>query len=127
MRHNKDWFTRSAEQENQYAQYMLGKMYLEGRDVEKDRSQGLYWLNVSAQQGNQYAACLIERRNSIIPPSAFCSFGRMLYHLGRTFHEKSIPNYHPGGVVLDKKRIEELMRKREALGLKGTEFIYLQM
>ena len=122
-----DWFTRSAKQGNPYAQYMLGKMYLEGIGVEKDKSQGLYWLNESAKQGHPYASAVMERKNSITPMSVFCAVNRIFHHMSRIFRGRSIPQSRPGGIQLDKKRIEELMRKREALGLKGTEFIYLQM
>ena len=31
--HAVEWFTRSAERGNPYAQYMLGKLYLAGKEV----------------------------------------------------------------------------------------------
>ena len=45
------WFRAAAEEENQYAQYALGKMLLQSGN-EKDGAQ---WLRRSAAQGNPYA------------------------------------------------------------------------
>ena len=122
-----DWFTRSAKQENPYAQYMLGKMYLEGIGVTQDRSQGLYWLSESANQGHTYASAAMERKDSVTPLSVFCAVNRIFHHMSRIFRDNSLPQSRPGGIQLDKKRIAELMEKREAMGLKGTEFMHLQM
>lgn len=35
------WFTRSAEQDNPYAQYLLGKLYLMGKEVPRDEEQAV--------------------------------------------------------------------------------------
>ena len=41
---------------NQYAQYALGKLYLCGRDVSRDREKAVEYLTASAEQGNLYAS-----------------------------------------------------------------------
>ncbi len=49
-------FKMSAEQGNEYAQYRLGKLYLNGTEtVEKDIDQALYWLWKAEAQNNEYA------------------------------------------------------------------------
>lgn len=45
------WLTRSAEGENDFAQYTLGKLLLEKGDTEN----GVRWLTASAEQGNPFA------------------------------------------------------------------------
>ena len=45
-----------AEKGNQYAQYVLGKLYLCGRDVSRDREKAVEYLTASAEQGNLYAS-----------------------------------------------------------------------
>ena len=116
------WFDRAAQDGNQYAQYMLGKLYLMGQGVEYDKQMGLHWLNQSAAQGNAYAESLLQRQNSGRPPNVFLGVTRLLHHMGRIFQERSLPQSNPGGIQIDRKRLEELMEKREAHGLKGNVY-----
>ena len=37
-----EWFARSAERGNPYAQYMLGKLYLAGKEVPHDEEKAAY-------------------------------------------------------------------------------------
>ena len=43
------------EQDNSYAAYALGKLYLSGEDIPKDIEKALHWLQRSANLGNEYA------------------------------------------------------------------------
>lgn len=48
--------TQSAEQGNAYAQYQLGKLYLNGNDpIEKDTDKAAQFFQQAANQNNQYA------------------------------------------------------------------------
>ncbi len=38
-----------------YVQYRLGSLYLLGEDVPQDLEEAIRWLELSADQGNQYA------------------------------------------------------------------------
>ncbi len=116
------WFDRAADQGNQYAQYMLGKLYLMGQGVEYDKKLGIHWLTQSAAQGNAYANSLLRQQNSGSPPNVFLGVTRLLHHMGRIFQEHSLPQSSPGGIQIDRKRLEELMEKREAHGLKGNVY-----
>ena len=116
------WFDRAAQDGDQYAQYMLGKLYLMGQGVEYDKKLGIHWLTRSAVQGNAYAESLLQRQNSGRPPSVFLGVTRLLHHMGRIFQENSLPQSHPGGIQIDRKRLEELMEKRDAHGLKGNVY-----
>lgn len=116
------WFDRAAQDGNQYAQYMLGKLYLMGQGVEHDKKLGLHWLTKSAAQGNAYANSLLQHQNSGRPPNVFLGVTRLLHHMGRIFQENSLPQSNPGGIQIDRKRLEELMEKREAHGLKDNVY-----
>ena len=116
------WFDRAAQDGNQYAQYMLGKLYLMGQGVEYDKKLGIYWLTQSAEQGNTYANSLLRQQSSGRPPNVFLGVTRLLHHMGRIFQEHSLPQSNPGGIQIDRKRLEELMEKREAHGLKGNVY-----
>ena len=45
-------FTAVAEQGNQEAQLIVGKMYMIGQGVEKDSEQAIHWFKAAADQGN---------------------------------------------------------------------------
>lgn len=55
-----------AAQGNQYADYRLGKLYLEGVDVPKDAAKAVEHLTVSANRGNQYAQYALGKLYLII-------------------------------------------------------------
>ncbi len=48
-------FVMSAEQGNTYAQYRLGRLYLDGTEVEKDIDAAVHWLSRAVEQDNEYA------------------------------------------------------------------------
>ena len=116
------WFERAAQYGNQYAQYMLGKVYLMGQGVEYDRDMGIHWLTKSAYQGNAYADALLNRQNSDLPPNVFLGVTRLLHHMGRIFQDNSLPQSRPGGIQIDRKRMQALQEKRAALGQKGDVY-----
>ena len=116
------WFDRAAQDGNQYAQYMLGKLYLMGQGVEYDKTMGIHWLTKSAVQGNAYAESLLQQQNSGSPPNVFLGVTRLLHHMGSIFYENSLPQSNPGGIKIDRKRLEQLQEKREAHGLKGNVY-----
>lgn len=50
-----EYFTMSAEQGNTYAQYRLGRLYLDGTEVDKDIDSAVHWLSKAVEQDNVYA------------------------------------------------------------------------
>lgn len=50
-----EWYERASAQGNQYTDYRLGKLYLQGEDVPKDVPKAVDHLTQSAKSGNQYA------------------------------------------------------------------------
>jgi len=49
------WYQKAAEQDNQYAQYRLAKLLLDGEEIPKDTEKALRLLTAAAEQGNQFA------------------------------------------------------------------------
>ena len=101
---------------------MLGKLYLMGQGVEYDKELGADWLSKSAAHGNVYAQALLQRQDSGRLPHVFLSVTRLLHHMGSIFQENSLPQSNPGGIQIDRKRLEQLQEKREAHGLKGNVY-----
>ena len=112
-----DYFTQSAEAGNQYAQYTLGKLYLEKRD----RGQSRYWFTQSAAQGNEYAQFFLDRLDRLKPPSVMLSVTRLLQHMGRVFQNQAPTPSIPGGVQIDRKRLQQLREKKIAMGHKADD------
>ena len=109
-----EYLTQSAEAGNQYAQYALGKLYLD----KQDREQAHYWFTQSAAQGNEYAQFFLDRWDSLKPPSVMLSVTRLLHHMRHIFQEQiPAPTIH-GGIQIDRKRLQQLREKKIAMGHK---------
>ena len=114
------WFTQSAEAGNQFAQYMLGKLYLTGQGVTRDQAQAMAWFSRSAAQGNQYAQFFLGRKKDLRPPSVMLAVTRLLCRMSRLFEDRSLPRSDTG-LHIDRKRWQELLAKRIALGHKPDD------
>lgn len=56
-----EYLTQSAKQGYTVAKYMLGKLYLRGEDVPKQRLHALHWLESAVKDDNQYAEYLLGK------------------------------------------------------------------
>ena len=115
-----DWFTKSAKVGNQYAQYMLGKLYLTGQGVAQDQAQAMDWFSRSAAQGNQYAQFFLERQSDLRPPSVMLAVTRLLYHMSRIFEDHSLPRSSTG-LQVDSKLRRKIQAKKIAMGHKPDD------
>ena len=124
------WLTASAEHKvncpggaregglgrgNQFAQYALGKLYLCGHDVPRDKEKAIPLLEASAAQGNIYAQFLLDRLDSFRDPSVLLAATRLLHRIGNAFRE----DYHRatgGSFQIDRKRRRKLREKQIAQG-----------
>ena len=129
---------RAAAQEIDAAQYALGMLYLSDDADVHDPAKGIYWLKRSADNGNDYAtyqwftkACcgghtyagmFMDRieRGEQRPPSVMLATKRLLYHMGNIFRDNA-PIPAATGIQIDRKRLQELQRKRIALGHKPDD------
>ena len=67
------------------------------------------------------ASFFIDRidRGEQHPPSVMLAATRLLYHMGNIFRAPAMPTV--GGIHIDLKRLQELQRKRIALGHKPDD------
>lgn len=49
------WYQKAVDQDNQYAQYRLAKLLLDGEEIPKDTEKALRLLTTAAEQDNQFA------------------------------------------------------------------------
>lgn len=54
-------YARAAASGDVYAQYLIGKMLLEGDGVKADRAEALIWLRRSAEQDHTEAQCILAQ------------------------------------------------------------------
>ena len=108
----------SASQGNQYAQYVLGKLYLQGKEVKQDQDAAEYWLTQSAAQDNSYAQFLLDHRQS--NPSILLCTVRLLHHMSNIFLETLLPPNPTGGHV-ESKLMRRIREKKIAMGHKADD------
>ena len=110
-------FEKAAKNGNSYAEYQLGRLYLYGKDVEKDYDKGMEYLKSSADKGNQYAEQLIHSIENNRDWSASIGIINLLYHLSRTLRNKTEDNKdnHRG---IDRKLKRKIDEKKQAQGLR---------
>ena len=53
--------TMSAEENNQWASYQLGKLFLQGKEIPKDTEKAIKYLKNSAEEGNQFAQYILGK------------------------------------------------------------------
>ena len=58
--HSEYWLNLAANKGSVDAQYFLGMLYVEGDYFELDKSKGMYWLSISAANGDDRAQCYFE-------------------------------------------------------------------
>ncbi len=112
-----EYLTQSADAGNQYAQYALGKLYLE----QGDKTEARYRFMQSAAQGNEYAQFFLDRWDNLKPPTVMLSVTRLLHHMSRIFQDQAPAPSVPGGVRIDRKRLQQLREKKIAMGHKPDD------
>lgn len=108
------WLERAVQDENQYAQYLLGKMLLFGQNIEKDVERGMALLNASAAQGNEYAQRIINNYGrcpvGLIGARLFASLGRVI--------QNQIQEDNKQASIIDRKLRQRIEEKKQAHGLR---------
>ena len=112
---------RSAEAGNQHAQYVLGKLFLLGQEVERDRETAVYWLTLSAGQGNLYAQYFLIHLNDFRDHLLVQGTTNLLRHLGNIFREQVPPSSQGIHVKVDSKLKRKIQEKKAAQGHKRDD------
>ncbi len=114
-------FTSSAEQGNQYAQYILGKMHLMGQGLDKNKETATKWFTLSAEEGNEYAKFFLDTMNKWKEPSLSFAVSRLFHHMSRMFENALPPPKGSVGLQIDSKRMRKLREKKMAQGHKRDD------
>lgn len=121
----KEYLQQAAEHENPWAQYLLGKLYLTGEGAGADNNAAYAWFQAAAEQGHTCAQFFVDRmeqqgQNTSLA-SLLLSATRLLHHMGNIFRDRAPSNPTPGGMQIDRKRLQQLREKKAALGHKPND------
>ena len=108
-----------AAMENEWASFLLGRLYLYGTDdIQKDKEKALEWLELSAEQGNEYAQNMIDNiqnfENAVIANTIFGLFVNLSRCIADDYNQK----YKSNRMSADRKLRRIIQQKKQALGLK---------
>lgn len=109
----------SAAMENDWASFLLGRLYLYGTDdIQKDKEKALEWLELSAEQGNEYAQNMIDNihsfENAVVANTIFGLFVNLSRCIADDYNRK----YKSNRMSADRKLRRIIQQKKQALGLK---------
>lgn len=105
-----------------HAQYLLGKLHLMGEGISKDTDAAYQWFTKAYYGGHTYAGIFMGRidRGEQRPLSVILATTQLLYHIGNIFRDNA-PVPAATNIQIDRKRLQELQRKRIALGHKPED------
>lgn len=111
-------FEIAAENGNDYAEYQLGKIYLYGKEVERDYEKAIAYLSSAAEHGNQYAEQLLHSIQSNRNWSAALGAIQLLHHLSRMIQNQLDDEKKGKAGAIDRKLKRKIDEKKQAHGLK---------
>lgn len=100
------------------AEYQLGKLYLYGKEVERDYEKAIAYLTASAEHGNQYAKQLLHSVKSKRNWSATIGSLHLLCQIGHIIQNQLENEYKRKQVSIDRKLRRIIKDKKQAHGLK---------
>ncbi len=117
------YFKKSADK-NMQASYQLGRLYFFGaEDLEKDKEKAIQYLNLSAEQGNEYAQNFIDNtkqfENEMLANTIFSLFVNLSRCIEDDYHRK----FQSGRKMIDSKLRRVIQEKKQSLGIKNEQSI----
>ena len=97
----------------------MGKLYLLRQDEEQDDAVAKYWFTQAAEQGHEYAQFFLDHMEPDRDPSLILCTTRLLCCLAQVIRDTPPPA--PPGIHIDRKRFQQLMEKKIAMGHKPDD------
>ena len=110
------YLEESAGVGNQYAQYVLGKVNLMGREVEQDKEKAYEYFRLAAEQGNVYAAYFLEHWNDMPHPDLLLMATRLMHHLEKIMEDDVSGKKGGRRAGMDRKLARKIKNKKIAQG-----------
>ena len=99
-------------------EYQLGKLYLYGREIDRDYHKAMEYLQSAADKGNPYAKQLLHSIKSNRHWSAAMGSFRLLHHLARMLQNQLEDERKEKLGGIDRKLKRKIVEKKQAHGLK---------
>lgn len=110
------WLTELAENNNQFAQCQLGMYYLFGD--EKDIEKATYYLTCAAENGNEYAAKLLDDMNNYSMSQFQYATTDLFRNLAKLIESDYMYKDHLHFAKTDRKQLRKELEKKQALGIR---------
>ena len=108
----------AAKNGNDFAEYQLGKLYLYGKEVDRDYEKAMEYLTSAAEHGNPYAKQLLHNLKSNRNWSAAMGTIRLLHHISRMLQDRLEDERKGKAGAIDRKLKRKIDEKKQAHGLK---------
>ncbi|MCM1227631.1 MAG: relaxase MobL, partial [Clostridium sp.] len=112
------YFEKSVDK-NMWSGYQLGRLYFFGADgLEKNKEKAMQYLNLSAEQGNEYAQGIIDNaekfENEMLVNTVFSLFVNLSRCIEDDYHRK----FQSGRRMIDSRLQRVIQEKKQSLGIK---------
>lgn len=112
------YFEKSADR-NMLSSYQLGKIYLFGADdLEKCKEKAMNYLNLSAEQGNEYAQNILDNQEKFENEMLVNTVFNLFVNLSRCIEDDYHRKFQSGRKMIDSKLRRMIQEKNQALGIK---------
>ena len=112
------YFEKSADK-NMWASYQLGRLYLFGtEDIQKDKEKAMKYLNLSAEQGNEYTQNILNNQEKFENEMLVDTIFSLFVNLSRCIEDDYHKNFQSGRKMIDSKLRRMIQEKNQALGIK---------
>ena len=102
--------------QNQYAQYVLGKVYMMEKEVEQDKEKAYEYFRLAAEQGNVYAVYFLEHWNDMPHPDLLLMATRLMHHLENILKDDVSGKKGDRRTGMDRKLARKIRQKKIAQG-----------
>lgn len=104
--------------------YQLGRLYLFGvEDLEKDKEKAMKYLNLSAEQGNEYAQNIINNTEKFESEMLANTVFSLFVNLSRCIEDDYHHKFQSGRKMIDSKLQRVIQEKKQSLGIKNEQSI----
>jgi len=115
------YFERSAEK-NMWSSYQLGRLYFFSTDgLKKDKEKAIQFLNLSAEQGNDYAQNFIDNTEQFENEMLANTIFRLFVNLSRCIEDDYHHKFQSGRKMIDSKLRRLIQEKKQSLGIKNEQ------
>lgn len=114
--------TELADSGDAFSCYKLGKLYFFCVDgFEKNKEKAIQYLNLSAEQGNEYAQYILENQEKFENEMRASTIFSLFVNLSRCIEDDYHRKFQSGRKMIDSKLRRIIQEKKQSLGIKNEQ------